>query len=109
MKKWIVLASVCSLVLMAACSLPIPMLSPSVAKVVPADQNWELITSEDAQGIALDHAKLTEDKVSSLCISFGVDDDCPEYEVSFIYNDLEYDYQIHGESGRIMYHKRDKK
>lgn len=60
------------------------------------------LTAEEAQNIALGHAELTADQVTSLHTRYEVDDGVPEYEVEFRYEDQEYDYTIHAETGEIL-------
>ena len=61
------------------------------------------ITKEDAVSIALKHAGLTEDQIIRLHTQFGYDDGHPEYDVDFLYDGMEYDYEIHAETGKILH------
>jgi uncharacterized membrane protein YkoI len=61
----------------------------------------ERLTKEEARDIALKHAGLTKDQVSRLKVEFDYDDGVPEYDVEFVCNGWEYDYEIHAESGKI--------
>lgn len=67
----------------------------------------ERISEEQAQKIALEHAKLTADQVTGLHVSYDVDDGVPEYEVEFRYDGWEYEYDIHAETGEIRSYDRD--
>lgn len=60
------------------------------------------ITEEEAVSIALKHAGLTKDQVTHLYARFGYDDMRPEYDVDFLYDGMEYDYEIHAETGKIL-------
>ena len=59
------------------------------------------IAKEDAVSIALKHAGLTKDQIIRLHTQFGYDDGHPEYDVDFLYDGMEYDYEIHAETGMI--------
>ena len=76
-----------------------PDTAPTQAAAVDAKQ----ITKEDALSIALKHAGLTEDQITRLHTQFGYDDGHPEYDVDFHHDGMEYDYEIHAESGKILH------
>ena len=59
-------------------------------------------TAVDSVSIALKHAGLTKDQVTYLHTRFGYDDMRPEYDVDFLYDGMEYDYEIHAETGKIL-------
>ena len=65
----------------------------------PADKT---ISAEQAQKIALKHAGLTAGQVTRLHVEPDVDDGTSLYEVQFIYNGREYDYEIDAHSGAIL-------
>jgi uncharacterized membrane protein YkoI len=73
---------------------------------ITARKNVSLLTAEEAQTIALNHAEVIADQVTDLRTHYDVDDAVPEYEVEFRHGDYEYDYTIHGETGKIL--ERDK-
>lgn len=74
----------------------------------PAPSNKEnLITQEEAETIALEHAGLTADQVTGLRTDYEVDDGVPEYEVEFHVERTEYDYTIHAETGKILSYDMD--
>ena len=81
---------------------------PAVPKAqAPAATESKQITKEDAVSIALKHAGLTEDQVTHLHTQFGYDDGRPEYDVDFLYDAMEYDYEIHAETGEILHIERE--
>ena len=62
----------------------------------------EKLTREKALAIALDHAGLTEAMVTGLRGEYDVDDGVPEWDVEFRRDGWEYEYEIHGETGKIL-------
>ena len=74
------------------------------AETAPAqtEPKPEKLTAEEAKAIALKHAGLRADQVKGLRAEFDVDDGIPEWEVEFRSGDMEYDYEIHGETGKIL-------
>lgn len=67
----------------------------------------ETITQADAEEIALSHAGLTADQVTGLYTKYEIDDRIPKYEVQFYVDRLEYDYDIHAETGEILSFEKD--
>ena len=67
-----------------------------------AQNKSSILNPEEAQAVALNHAAVTADQVTSLHTRYEVDDGVPEYEVEFHYEDQEYDYTIHAETGEIL-------
>lgn len=67
------------------------------------------LTEEQAQQIALDHAGFTADQVKRLRVEYEIDDGIPQFNVEFIQGDWEYEYEIHGETGRILSYDKDHK
>lgn len=66
-----------------------------------------LLTKEEAQAIALEHAGFTADQVSWLRTDYEIDDGIPQYEVQFHQGLWEYDYEINAETGAILSYDRD--
>lgn len=62
----------------------------------------EEITAEKAKSIALAHAGLTADQVTRLQVKKDRDDGIWIYEVEFHHGWLEYDYDIHAQTGKIL-------
>lgn len=60
------------------------------------------IGKEQAKSIALAHAGLSESKVTRLRVERDLDDGRIEYSVEFTSGNQEYDYEIDGESGKIL-------
>lgn len=77
--------------------------SPDAAPAQTASADAKQIAKEEALSIALNHVGLTEDQISRLHIQFGYDDGHPEYDVDFHYDGMEYDYEIHAETGKILH------
>lgn len=67
----------------------------------PADSS-AFLTEEEAIDIALTHAELTRDGITSLRAKFAWDDGMPEWELDFRFGDWEYDYTIHAETGLVL-------
>ena len=99
------------LVLLAGCSLPVNYVANlQNLAASPAEMPTEdLLTQEDARQIALHHAKAEEEAVHGLRVSFEYDDGIPEYDISFGYLNYEFEYEIHGISGRIVSYEREKR
>ena len=57
---------------------------------------------EKAQSIALQQAGATASQVRELEVSAELDEYIPQYEVSFRYGGLEYEYKINAETGAIL-------
>ena len=66
-----------------------------------------LIGKDKAKSIALNHAGFSADEVSGLKVEYEKDDGVPVYEVEFYKDRLEYTYEIHGETGKILSHEID--
>lgn len=60
------------------------------------------LTADEAKAIALQHAGLTADQVKGLRAEYDMDDGVPEWEVEFFSGGMEYDYEIHAETGKII-------
>ena len=72
----------------------------STMRIIDAAEDQ--ITREQAAEIALTHAGYTPQQVQFLRTEFEIDDRIPEYSVDFYANGLEYEYEIHAESGAIL-------
>ena len=75
---------------------------------VPASQPATSLTREQARAAALEHAGLTADQVSRIQVEYEIDDGIPLYEVQFLHDGWEYDYEIHAETGAILSFDRDR-
>lgn len=60
------------------------------------------ISAAEAKSIALAHAGLTEAQVKGLRAEYDRDDGRPEYDVEFRVGNMEYEYEIHAETGKIL-------
>ena len=59
------------------------------------------LTQQEATAIALEHAALTESEITGLRVEYELDDGIGEWEVEFYAHGMEYDYEIHAETGMI--------
>lgn len=75
--------------------------APAPTEAVPAEPDAAL-TAADAQAIALAHAGFTADAVTRLRTEYDFDDGVPEFEVEFRVGGVEYEYEIHAETGAIL-------
>ncbi|MCD8025549.1 MAG: PepSY domain-containing protein [Clostridiales bacterium] len=57
---------------------------------------------ETAKSAAFDDAGLTEDQVTQLKAYLDRDDGQYVYEISFVYNELEYEYEINADTGSVI-------
>lgn len=80
-----------------------PATTTPIAPQTPATT----LTPEQAEDIALSHAGLAREQVSRLHTEYEIDDRIPQYDVSFRQGNLEYDYEIHAETGEILSYERD--
>ena len=65
------------------------------------------IAIEKAKEIALQHAGLKENEVSRLRAEKDRDDGRTKYDVEFQQGRMEYDYEIHAETGKILKAEKD--
>ena len=89
----------------------VPAAVPEEAPTMPAQEPAapQKLTQEQALQIALDHLGFRADQISRLRTEFEIDDGVPQYEVEFLQGDWEYEFEIHGENGRIMSYDKDHK
>ena len=66
------------------------------------NSNNSKITMEQAQEIALKHAKLTSDQVSFIKIDTELENGIEVYNIEFSYENKEYDYKINSANGEIV-------
>ena len=66
-----------------------------------------LISSDEAKNIALQHANLTDNQVTFIKVSKDYDDGIHIYEVEFHYNNREYNYDINAINGTILSYEQD--
>lgn len=71
------------------------------------NSNNNKITMEQAQEIALKHAKLTSDQVSFIKIDTELENGIEVYNIEFSYENKEYDYKINSSNGEIVEYDSD--
>lgn len=74
-----------------------PVTPPEVTEPVVTE-----LTQEEALALALAHAGLTQEEVSQLRIKKDHDDGIWIYEIEFRASQMEYEYEIHAETGAIL-------
>ena len=65
------------------------------------------ISEEKARSIAFEHAETTADQVSGLRTDYEVDDGVGHYDVRFLLDGKEYDYEIDAKTGKIISFEKD--
>lgn len=60
------------------------------------------ITPKQAQATALEHAGFSADQVTALHTEYETDDAIAHYDVKFRHEHLEYEYEIHAQTGEII-------
>lgn len=68
----------------------------------PASWTNALLTREEAEAVALQHAGFTADQVVYLRTEYEIDDGVPQYQVEFRRGSWEYSYAIHADTGAIL-------
>lgn len=66
-----------------------------------------VLTQEEAQRIALEHAGLTAGQVTALHTEYETEHGTPIYDVEFRHGNWEYDYEIHADTGEILSFSKD--
>ena len=66
------------------------------------------LTAVQAKAIALEHAGVATDTIRFLRVEFDFDDGNPRYEVEFVSDSWEYEYDIHAETGAILSFEKDR-
>ena len=74
-----------------------------------ATEKAQALTQEQAQQIALEYLGFTAEQVTRLRTRYEIDDGIPQFDVEFIQGDWEYEFEIHGETGRILSYDKDHK
>ena len=80
----------------------VTLVTPIPDGTLPVSPPPSHITEVEAMEIALAHAGLTAEQVQYIYTEYEIDDRIPEYNVDFFANGLEYEYEIHAESGKIL-------
>ncbi len=73
------------------------------------DTNTSYITKEEARNIAISDAGFSLDNVSLIKVEFDYDNGLAIYEVEFINNNLEYDYEINAITKEIVSKKQERR
>ena len=89
----------------APAETPPPTEAP--APTQPKQEAQEYLSREKARSIALAHAGFTADQVTGLRAEFDRDDGVPVYEVDFRVGRIEYEYEIHAETGAVLSFDKD--
>ena len=71
------------------------------------NENRSYITREEAQNIALREAGVSTEDAVFENKEFDLDDGSPVYELEFRANGVEYEYDIHAETGEILRAEQD--
>lgn len=89
----------------------VPAAVPEEAPAAPAQEPVapQKLTQEQALQIALDHLGFRADQITRLRTEFEIDDGIPQYDVEFLQGDWEYEFEIHGENGKILSYDKDHK
>lgn len=84
-----------------------PATAPPATEPPVQSDAAEKISADRAVSIALTHAGLSRTDVTCLEVEYDVDDGVPAYDVEFRYGKLEYSFEIHAETGRILEFDKD--
>lgn len=77
-------------------------------KTTSTDTGKEELTAEEAKAVALKHAGFTADQVTGLRAEKDRDDGIWIYEINFNVDRMEYEYEIHAETGEILFWEKDR-
>ncbi len=86
---------------------PPPKPSPRTRISVPSPASTGDIGEDEAKAVALSHAGLLEEEVTSLLVEKDWDDGRLEYDVDFWQEMVEYEFTIDGVTGVVLKHKRE--
>lgn len=79
----------------------------TIKTTAPSNHASPVLTLEEAQSIALNHAGFAADQVTALHTEYEIEHGVPQYEVEFHYDGWEYDYEIHADTGEILSYRKD--
>ena len=74
----------------------------SVESMIDGTMKNPKISKNEAKDIALKHANLKEDEVTSLYSELETENNIRKYDVEFKKGNMEYDYEINAETGEII-------
>ena len=66
------------------------------------------LTVDEAEKLALEHAGLTAEQVRHIRTAYEIDDGIRQYDVQFRMDRVEYEYEIHADSGDILSFDKDR-
>lgn len=81
--------------------------TPAPQTTAYATPTPDQITQAEALEIALAHAGVPADQAQYLYTEYEIDDRIPQYDVQFYADGIEYEYEIHAETGEILSFDRD--
>lgn len=81
--------------------------TPAPQPTTYATPTPDQITQAEAMEIALAHAGITADQAQYLYTEYEIDDRIPQYDVQFYMGNMEYEYEIHAETGEILSFEQD--
>lgn len=81
---------------------------PPATEPKPTEPASKRLNQDQAVQIALEHAGLTAGQVTRLRAEFDMDDGVPEWDVEFRSGNMEYEYTIHAETGKILEWDKDR-
>lgn len=87
--------------------IPAPSADPTEPFIAPTEPPV-LLSEEAVASIALSHAGLTKEQVTGLRVVFDPDDGVAEFDVKFIYDNVKYEYELHGYTGLILSRELDR-
>lgn len=85
----------------AATSAPAAQHTTAVTTAAP------VLSAEEAQNIALNHAGLAADQVTRLRAEYEIEHGIAQYDVEFHHDRWEYDYEINADTGEIISFEKD--
>lgn len=80
---------------------------PTSIFVTDSNGETSVITSEDAEAIALSHAGLTAEQIDRISSKLDPDDGILQYDVEIRVGQTEYDYEIDAVTGEILSFEQD--
>ena len=99
-------SAVIAALLLTGAAIPVSLSSGQGAQLQPrvteAPAPETTLTEEEALAIALEHAELTQDRISRLEREFDRDRGQPHWDIEFTSDGYEYSYEIHVETGTIL-------
>lgn len=70
--------------------------------------NVMFISKDEVKNIVLEHANITENDIKRWNVELGMENGNWEYDVEYIYNNEEYNYEIDAKTGEIIIYGIDK-